>query len=49
VKEVVKLKTIRLVDDPMAGPTLSIAPDDSILTSRDIGTEEIYALTVKWP
>jgi hypothetical protein len=28
---------------------ISFAPDGSPLFTRDIGTQEIYALTVKWP
>ncbi len=28
---------------------ISVAPDGSPVFTRDIGTEEIYALTVKWP
>ena len=28
---------------------VSVAPDGSPVFTRDIGTEEIYALTVKWP
>jgi dipeptidyl aminopeptidase/acylaminoacyl peptidase len=28
---------------------LSVAPDGSPIFTRDIGTQEIYALTVKWP
>jgi hypothetical protein len=28
---------------------VSVAPDGSPVFTRDIGTQEIYALTVKWP
>ena len=28
---------------------ISVAPDGSAVFTRDIGTQEIYALTVKWP
>jgi WD40-like Beta Propeller Repeat len=48
VEEVVKLKNVRMVDDPESGPKLNVTPDDSVLVLRDIGTEEVYALSVKW-
>jgi len=28
---------------------ISVAPDGSPVFTRDIGTQEIYTLTVKWP
>ena len=28
---------------------ISVAPDGSLLLTRDVGTQEVYALTVKWP
>ena len=28
---------------------LSVAPDGSPILTRDLGSQEIYALTVKWP
>jgi hypothetical protein len=28
---------------------VSVAPDGSAVFTRDIGTQEIYALTIKWP
>ena len=44
------LKDLRRVVDPVEGQTqVGIAPDGSPVFSRDIGTQEIYALTVKWP
>jgi dipeptidyl aminopeptidase/acylaminoacyl peptidase len=48
VEEVVKLKNVRLVSDPESGPKLDVTPDNSVLVLRDIGTEEVYALSVKW-
>jgi eukaryotic-like serine/threonine-protein kinase len=38
----------RVVDDHM-GTTIGVTPDGSVLLTRDSGTDEIYALTVKWP
>jgi hypothetical protein len=50
VEEVVGLKDFRAVDDPYAGDTqLNVAPDNSAVLTRDIGTEEVYAISVKWP
>jgi serine/threonine protein kinase/Tol biopolymer transport system component len=48
VEEVLKLKNIRMVNDLEIGPKLNVTPDHSVLLLRDIGTEEVYALSVKW-
>ena len=45
----VSLKDFHVVDDPETGPSLSAAPDGSILVTRDTGTQEVYAISVKWP
>jgi hypothetical protein len=34
---------------PDGNTQISVAPDGSPVFTRDIGTQEIYALTVKWP
>ena len=34
---------------PDGNTQISVAPDGSAVFTRDIGTQEIYALTVKWP
>jgi len=50
VEEMASLKGFRAVDDPYQGNTqLNVAPDNSALLTRDIGTEEVYAISVKWP
>jgi hypothetical protein len=50
VEEVASLKDFRPVQDPYSGNTqLNVAPDNSPVLTRDIGTQEVYALTVKWP
>jgi hypothetical protein len=50
VEEIASLKDLHRVVDPVDGDTqLSVAPDGSPVFTRDIGTQEIYALTVKWP
>lgn len=48
VEEIVKLKNVRLVNDTSLGPKLDVTPDNSVLVLRDIGTEEVYALSVNW-
>jgi DNA-binding winged helix-turn-helix (wHTH) protein/Tol biopolymer transport system component len=48
VENLVSLNQLRRVDNH--GTTqISVAPDGSPVFTRDIGTEEIYALTIKWP
>jgi WD40 repeat protein len=48
VEQVVSLKNVRMVNDPDSGPKLNVTPDNSLLVLRDIGTEEVYALSVQW-
>jgi len=43
------LKNIRRVDDSTLGFWAGVTPDGSLLLPRDIGTQEIYALNIKWP
>jgi DNA-binding winged helix-turn-helix (wHTH) protein/Tol biopolymer transport system component len=43
------LKDLRRVVDANEGTQLNVTPDGSPVFTRDIGTQEIYALTVKWP
>jgi Tol biopolymer transport system component len=45
VEEVTTVKGFAAVDDP----TLSVSPDDSPVLTRNTGTQEICALSVKWP
>jgi hypothetical protein len=49
VDNITSLKSLRRVDDWYSGISTGVAPDWSMLFTRDIGTQEIYALTVKWP
>ena len=48
VEQVVDLKNVRLVNDPDSGPELNVTPGNSVLVLRDIGAEEVYALSVNW-
>jgi len=43
------LKGLSLARGPDSNSQISVAPDGSPLFTRQIGTEEIYSLTVKWP
>ena len=45
IEEVTNLKDVRRV----TGAMMAVAPDGSPVFSRDIGSQEIYSLTVKWP
>ncbi|HKU26494.1 MAG TPA: hypothetical protein VJQ54_13550, partial [Candidatus Sulfotelmatobacter sp.] len=50
VEEVTSLSGFRSIVDPTYQNTpFSVAPDGSPVFTRDIGTQEIYALDVKWP
>ena len=46
---ITSLKNIRRVNDFLVGYWAGVAPDGSLLLTRDIGTQEIYALQVKLP
>jgi serine/threonine protein kinase/Tol biopolymer transport system component len=43
------LSSVRRVEKYGQGTWLGVAYDGSVLITRDIGTQEIYALDVKWP
>lgn len=45
----VALRDFRQAVSPGGGTRVSVAPDGSPVFTRDIGSQEIYALTVKWP
>jgi serine/threonine protein kinase len=46
---VASMKEVHTGADPDSGPSLSASPDGSVLVLRDIGSQEVYALSVKWP
>jgi ABC-2 type transport system permease protein len=49
VEEIAPLLNLRRVNDPVDDNTqISVAPDGSPVFTRDIGSEEIYALYVRW-
>jgi eukaryotic-like serine/threonine-protein kinase len=50
VETITSLKNLRRVVDQVEGFTqLDVSPDGSPVFSRDIGTQEVYALNVRWP
>jgi Tol biopolymer transport system component len=49
VEPIISLKGIRRAFDPFASHWADSAPDGSLLLMRDIGTQEIYALKIRWP
>jgi len=50
IETLVSLKDFRRVVDSVEAVTqISVAPDGSPVFTRNIGSQEIYALTVKWP
>jgi serine/threonine protein kinase len=50
IEVVASLKGFRRASDPVAfgGTWVGVAPDGSLLLTRDIGTQEIYALNMNW-
>lgn len=49
IQDITTLKSFRRAEDEYLGTWLGVAPDGSPAFTRDIGTQEIYALDVKWP
>jgi Tol biopolymer transport system component len=49
VEPVASLKNVRTAFDPTTGFWADVTPDGSLLTMRETGLQEIYALNVRWP
>ena len=49
VETITSIKGLRSVSDPSEGALINVAPDGSALFTRDVGTQEVYAISVKWP
>ncbi len=49
VETITSLKGLRRVEDWVENTQINVAPDGSPVFARDIGSQEIYALTIKWP
>ena len=49
VETITSLKSLPLAVGPNENTQFGVTADGSPVFARDIGTQEIYALTVKWP
>jgi hypothetical protein len=49
VETIANLKGLRRVVDPYFGTQVGVTPDGSVMLTRDVGTQEIYAFSVAWP
>ena len=49
IEPVADLSAVRRVEQYGPGTWLGVTGDGSILITRDMGTQEIYALNIKWP
>ena len=49
LETIASLKELRRALGPDGNTQISVAPDGSAIFTRDVGTQEIYALTLKWP
>ncbi len=49
IETITSLKGLHRATGPGGGTALGVAPDGSPVFTRDIGSQEIYALTIKWP
>jgi eukaryotic-like serine/threonine-protein kinase len=49
VETIASLKGLNRAKGPDGNTQISVAPDGSAVLTRNTGTQEIYALTVKWP
>jgi DNA-binding beta-propeller fold protein YncE len=49
VETITSLKNLHRGTGPVGNTEIGVAPDGSVVFTRNTGTQEIYALTVKWP
>src|SRR5208337_580573 len=50
IETITTLKDLHRVEDSVEfGTQINVAPDVSPVFTRDIGSQEVYALTMKWP
>jgi WD40 repeat protein len=49
VETITSLKGLPRATGPGGNTEIGVAPDGSVVFTRNTGTQEIYALTVKWP
>jgi hypothetical protein len=49
VEEIGSLKGFRPIEDELSGPSwIGVTPDGDPLLTRDIGTDEIYDISLRW-
>jgi Tol biopolymer transport system component len=48
IETITSLKELRSAFDDLEGTWLNVAPDGSPVLARDLGTQEIYSLNVRW-
>jgi hypothetical protein len=49
VEEVMSLKKFRRLEDEVTESWLGVTPEGDLLLTRDIGTDEIYDIGLRWP
>jgi Tol biopolymer transport system component len=49
VEEIKSLKDFRRIEDEITQSWLGVTPDGDPLLTRDIGTDEIYDISLRWP
>jgi hypothetical protein len=49
VEEIASLKNFRSVEEEGVGSWVGVTADGDPLLTRDVGTQEIYDLSVHWP
>jgi Tol biopolymer transport system component len=49
IEPVADLSSVRRIERYLPGTGFGVTPDGSIVVTRDIGSQEIYALDIKWP
>jgi DNA-binding winged helix-turn-helix (wHTH) protein/Tol biopolymer transport system component len=49
VEEITSLKNVRRIEDEITQSWLGVTPDGDPLLTRDIGTDEIYDISLRWP
>ena len=48
VEEITSLKNVRRIEDEITQSWLGVTPEGDPLLTRDIGTDEIYDISLRW-
>jgi hypothetical protein len=48
VEEITSLKDFRRIEDEVTASWIGVTPDGDPLLTRDIGTDEIYDISLRW-